>query len=130
MGYADAESIMSRFVTIATFECTADAEAMKLLLEDEGFEVLLADENLVRMNWFLSAAVGGVKLQVPEAKAELAAQFVEKNRRRARRDEEKANLPDVVFECEECGKTVSFPGHRRGGVETCPHCYNYVDVPE
>jgi hypothetical protein len=121
---------MSRFVTIATFELSAEAEAMKCLLEQEGFEVLLADENLVRMNWFLSGAIGGVKLQVSEAKAELASQFVEKHRHRPRRDEERSNLPDVVFECEECGKTVSFPGRRRGGVETCPYCYNYVDVPE
>ena len=43
-------------------------------------EVFLADDNLVRTNWFLSNAVGGAKLQVLESKAELAARFVEENR--------------------------------------------------
>jgi len=36
----------------------------------------------------------------------------------------------IDFVCEECGKDISFPGHRRGGVETCPECKQYVDVPE
>jgi hypothetical protein len=39
-------------------------------------------------------------------------------------------MPDVTFPCEECGKSVTFPAQRRGHVETCPHCGNYVDVPE
>jgi hypothetical protein len=37
---------------------------------------------------------------------------------------------DVSFKCEECGAAVSFPGRQRGKVDTCPHCYEYVDVPE
>ena len=38
--------------------------------------------------------------------------------------------PDVTFDCEECGQSVTFPGARRGGVETCPICNEYIDVPE
>ncbi len=37
---------------------------------------------------------------------------------------------DVTFPCDECGKGVTFPGRRRGHVETCPHCGSYVDVPD
>ncbi len=37
---------------------------------------------------------------------------------------------EVTMVCEECGKSISFPARRRGHVETCPCCFNYVDVPE
>ena len=121
---------MDKLVTIATFDFPAEAEIMKLFLEYQGFQVFLADDNLVRMNWFLSNAVGGAKLQVLESKAELAARCVEENRQRARRNSDGSEKPHIMFDCEECGKTLSFPGNRRGRVETCPHCRAYVDVPE
>gem|GEM_PF-1238311 len=35
----------------------------------------------------------------------------------------------VTFACQECGRSISFPADRCGHVETCPHCYEYVDVP-
>lgn len=38
-------------------------------------------------------------------------------------------MKDIAFACHECGKAIAFPGERRGHVETCPHCSNYVDVP-
>jgi membrane protease YdiL (CAAX protease family) len=36
---------------------------------------------------------------------------------------------DITFACQDCGKNITFPRERRGGVETCPYCFNYVDVP-
>jgi hypothetical protein len=36
---------------------------------------------------------------------------------------------DITFACQECGKVITFPIDRRGAVETCPYCFNYVDVP-
>ena len=35
----------------------------------------------------------------------------------------------VIFACQECGKSVTFPDDRGGHVEECPHCSSYVDVP-
>jgi len=37
---------------------------------------------------------------------------------------------DVVFLCQECRHVIGFPSERRGHVETCPACGNYVDVPD
>ena len=37
---------------------------------------------------------------------------------------------EIAFLCEECERYVAFPAWRRGHVETCPHCGNYVDVPD
>jgi hypothetical protein len=121
---------VDKLVTVATFDFPAEAQVMKLLLEEQGFEVFLADDNLVRTNWFLSNAVGGAKLQVLESKAELAARFVEENRQRVRQNGQECDSPDVIFDCEECGQSLSLPGNRRGHVETCPHCHEFIDVPE
>ena len=38
-------------------------------------------------------------------------------------------LAEVTFACQECGRSITFPGGRRGHVEACPECGNYVDVP-
>jgi membrane protease YdiL (CAAX protease family) len=38
-------------------------------------------------------------------------------------------VADVTFDCQECGRSITFPGERRGHVEECPECHNYVDVP-
>jgi hypothetical protein len=118
---------MDKLVTIATFDSPAEAQAMKFLLEEQGFEVFLADDKLALT---LSNAVGAAKLQVLESKAQLAARFVEENRQRARRRSHGSDKPDITFACEECGQTLCVPGNRRGGVETCPHCGEYVDVPD
>ena len=36
----------------------------------------------------------------------------------------------ITFACEECGEPITVPGERRGRVEICPLCGEYVDVPE
>lgn len=62
---------------IATSYDIAEAEFLRNHLEAEGFEVYLADENLVSTFNFLAPAVGWVKIKVPENQAEEAAKFVE-----------------------------------------------------
>ena len=121
---------MTKLVTIATFDFPAEAQAMRLLLEDQGLEVSITDDHLVGTNWFLANAVGGAKLQVIESKAELAKRFVEEARQSARQSSQVSDKPDITFDCEECGQSLTFPANRRGRVETCRHCHEYVDVPE
>jgi hypothetical protein len=36
----------------------------------------------------------------------------------------------VEAECEECGKTSTFPAAQRDSTQDCPHCGAYLDVPE
>jgi hypothetical protein len=38
--------------------------------------------------------------------------------------------PDIEAKCEECGKASRFPFAQRGSVQTCPHCKQYLDVPQ
>jgi len=41
-----------------------------------------------------------------------------------------AHGPDIETVCEECGKASRFPFAQRGSVQTCPHCRQYLDVPQ
>ncbi len=61
-----------KLVTIETFRDLGEALLAKGRLEAAEIDSCLADENLVRMDWFLANAVGGIKLKVPEEQAEEA----------------------------------------------------------
>jgi membrane protease YdiL (CAAX protease family) len=116
-------------VTIATFNYPAEAEAFRLLLEEQGIQTFIADDNLAGMNWLYSNAVGGAKIQVAASDAGQAKKIVKKHQAAKKKLIEKLPCEDISFTCEDCGKKITFPAERRGGVETCPHCNNYVDVP-
>ena len=120
---------MDNLVTIATFDLPALAHAARIALENEGIPAFLADNNLVTMDWFLSNAVGGAKLQVAAGDAARAREILDR-RTNSPASAETPAADALRFTCQECGKTVVFPGDRRGQVEECPYCGNYVDVPE
>lgn len=62
----------SDWVTVATFSEPVGAHLARTRLEAEGIPCVVRDEYLVRVNWLLSNAVGGVKLAVPSWEAERA----------------------------------------------------------
>ena len=66
--------------TIATTYEVFEAEFLRNHLEAEGFEVYLADDNIIGVFNLLAPAVGGIKIRVPETEAEDALIFVEKLR--------------------------------------------------
>jgi hypothetical protein len=53
------------------------ASIAQSILDSAGIESFLADANLVRMDWFYSNAVGGIKVVVREADAEEARKLLE-----------------------------------------------------
>ena len=64
-------------VTIATTYDIVEAEFLRNHLESQGFEVFLADENIIGMYNLLANAVGGIKVKVIAEDAEDALVFVE-----------------------------------------------------
>ncbi|MEL6484587.1 MAG: DUF2007 domain-containing protein [Bacteroidota bacterium] len=52
------------FFTLGTFEFPADVQIIKGKLESEGIPVFLRDETTINSDPLISAAIGGVKLQV------------------------------------------------------------------
>jgi hypothetical protein len=49
------------------------------VLDSAGIESFLGDENMVRLDWFYSNLVGGIKLMVRKEDAETARALLEKN---------------------------------------------------
>ena len=68
---------MARFVTVATYDETFRADIARSAIQDAGIEVRIADREIVAMEWVLSAAVGGIKVQVPAAEAYRAREVLE-----------------------------------------------------
>lgn len=59
-------------VTLQHFRDIPEALLAKGMLESAGIQCVLADGNLVRMDWLLSNAIGGVRLQVDKQELEAA----------------------------------------------------------
>lgn len=62
-----------RMTTIASFDLAPQAQLAKNALDAAGIPAVVADSEIVAMDWLISNAVGGVKVQVWEEDAERAA---------------------------------------------------------
>ncbi|MGA7219761.1 MAG: DUF2007 domain-containing protein [Candidatus Sulfotelmatobacter sp.] len=71
------EMEVRELVTIRKFRDLPEALLAKGSLESSGIECFLADENLVRLDWFISNFIGGIKLNVHAADAELAGKILD-----------------------------------------------------
>lgn len=95
---------MNSLITNESYDLSYQAQLARAELAAAGIESWLADETLVSMDWFISNAVGGIKLQVSRVV--------------------------VVFRCSSCKAVIAFSGSQIGRIENCPRCSRYVDVPE
>jgi hypothetical protein len=68
---------LRELVTIRQFRDLPEALLAKGSLESTGIECFLADENLVRLDWFISNLIGGIKLKVRAADVENARQILD-----------------------------------------------------
>jgi putative signal transducing protein len=69
-GYDEVE--LQEWVMIRRFRDLPEALLAKGALESAGIECQLTDDNMVRLDWFISNLVGGAKLQVKPEEAEAA----------------------------------------------------------
>jgi hypothetical protein len=69
----------SRLVTLRQRMTLPEALLAKSILDSAGIESFLGDQNIIRMDWFLSNALGGVKLRVREEDAEVAAALLDQS---------------------------------------------------
>lgn len=68
---------MQELVTIRRFRDLPEALLAKGSLESSGIECFLADENLVRLDWFISNFIGGIKLNVLAADEAIARKILD-----------------------------------------------------
>jgi Putative prokaryotic signal transducing protein len=67
-------------VTVATFTNPLEAHIVRGRLQAEGIEVYVAHEHHIWANWFLSTALGGVKLQVSPEDVQRADEILQHER--------------------------------------------------
>lgn len=94
------------WITVASFGEPVAAHLARTRLEAEGIECIVHDEYLVRVNWLLSNAVGGVKLMVPAWDAERARDILRPR-------------PRLVVVADDDGSTED------RGEMICPRCRSY-----
>lgn len=76
----DSDSLEFRdLVEIRRFWNLLEAELAKGLLESEGIEAFLFDDNMLRMDWFNANAIGGAKLRVDAANVEEANRILDEH---------------------------------------------------
>ncbi len=68
----DGEFELRNLVTIRKFRDLTEALLAKGSLESAGIDAVLTDENVVRLDWFWSNLMGGIKLNVDSENAEAA----------------------------------------------------------
>jgi len=70
------EIVLRDLVAVRQFRDMPDALLAKGLLESAGIECFFGDENIVRLDWFISNLVGGVKLLVKPEDADAALEIL------------------------------------------------------
>ena len=63
---------LREMATIGQFRDLPEALLAKGILDSAGIECFLVDQDMIRMNWFISNLLGGIKLQVNKEDAEEA----------------------------------------------------------
>jgi hypothetical protein len=73
----DGELEMRKMVTIRNFRDLPTALLAKGSLDSAGIDCVLVDDNVVRLDWFWSNAIGGIKLEVDAENVEAANEILE-----------------------------------------------------
>jgi len=67
---------LNETVTVRQFRDLPEALLAKGSLESAGIQAFLVDDNMVRMDWFISNLLGGIKLKVHTEDAEAAGEIL------------------------------------------------------
>jgi hypothetical protein len=79
MATVDPEWERRQFIELRQIRDLSEALLVKSILDSAGIDCFLGDENMVRMDWFWSNLLGGVKLWVRQEDAETAADMLDQN---------------------------------------------------
>ena len=95
--------------TIASYSFPWEAQIAKARLDAEGIPAFVADEQTINMQWLYSNAMGGVRLQVPQAFASRAVEILAEDHS----DELEEEQGDDPVVCSACGSANTEP-HQLG----------------
>lgn len=118
-------------VTIVRYQRREDAEADAALLAKREIPARIVGDGAEFANPTDSGRPAQIELQVPAAAASSALGILRAvDAPEPEQAVTDALLGGIALTCEECGASLRFPVSRRGKVEVCDQCGEYVDVPE
>ena len=122
----------TKFMTVARYDTREDAEADARVLAEHGLHAQVVGAETPGATAKSRDRLPSIELQLPEQDAFAAGQILRALDPPEKEDraEVGSRKEDVVFPCEECGAMLQFPSNRRGKVDVCRHCGDYVDVPK
>jgi hypothetical protein len=98
--YFDAPATSDELVTVATYDDAVSARMALNHLCEAGLAAVLSDESTVAMDWLLSNAIGGIKVQVHAKDLAIAHQLLEEHHRH---DSASDGAPEPAVPAEEVG---------------------------
>jgi hypothetical protein len=122
---------MEHPIAVYTAASNVEAHLVCSMLINEGVEAAAVDDDSRAAVWELGLLRNIHKPQVwvDRTDAERARPLLaEYDRQLAQRQQAGSDVALVDAECEECGKSSSYPSSRWGFVEVCPKCGAFVDV--
>ena len=114
---------------IAQFDTEPEASLFLSRLQAERIWATMDDNKTILADWGLSYAIGGIKISVKVSDFDKAKAIIEKvfsERRKQRSGQEKK----ILFNCEYCNAEITIPESKKGTVQSCPRCFEYIDVPD
>jgi hypothetical protein len=126
-------------VTLRQFRDLPEALLAKGGLESAGIQAYLVDDNMIRMDWFISNLLGGIKLKVRPEDAEAAAEILDQSIPETLDVADFGNFEQpkcprcqsLEVNCDELNKKISYttayfnipiPVHKKGWI--CHSCGN------
>ena len=97
-----------KLITLITYTYTTEAYVLVAKLEAEGISCHITNENLLSTQQFLSNAVGGLDVQVPEKDFEQAKEILKNMQAASAPPESLANYKKVLVYCPQCESTNVF----------------------
>ncbi len=109
---------MSQLVSIKFYQNAIEANRDKQILEEEGVESWIANEQTVQSDWLLSQAIGGIQLQVFEEDLDRAVKILEDFHAEDSGLEAEHTIDDPEFDflCPECGSNHIYRDEKPGGI--------------
>lgn len=93
-------------VTVAQVDTIAEAAVIQAMLESAGIRVTADGAGLIGLDWSLSQALGGVRLQVPGDRAEEALGLIDAYRRGALAAGDDIEAAPPEERCPRCGSAT------------------------
>lgn len=117
---------LGEWVTVGQFTTGPEAHILRARLESEDIPAIVADEHLVTANWFLSNAVGGVRVRVPGRFAKQAYDIVKEI------ETGNSELPDeseISLSCPKCNSDDVIQFKRSWKISFLVFYFLHIPVP-